>query len=328
MLPAAAPSARRLRRRALPVILVATDTGFAYQPRAKPRSPARRLTLPISALTGTSRPTTPSSSGAGLQQTVTALNALGRPGHWTRHQPPSEYRSAQGLEALSMLTGAVNRSTTTIANARPTPSLWRPVLLPDASGFAGASRMASSRGHSETPSRCGRRRYRPSLRSRVKIIKHSGVRIGIGSDRRRVSTSNSSEMASRIASTCSSCEMERTSCSGRSPLSGQRPFPADCYEFEDLPKARSATTVSFGSKLATAPAPTVVSIAPFSGPTTGGYDVVITGSGFVVGKRRCVRHQSCRRCVDRFHACDGDSAAGCWFRRRRRGCHHPGRFVN
>ena len=37
-------------------------------------------TLPVSALTDTSRPTSPFNSGAGLQQTITGRNAPGAPG--------------------------------------------------------------------------------------------------------------------------------------------------------------------------------------------------------------------------------------------------------
>src|SRR3954463_9835278 len=63
---------------ALPIILTATDTGFAFQPAGETSiTGVGGLTLPVSAFTETSRPTTPFASGAGLQDTVTALNALG-----------------------------------------------------------------------------------------------------------------------------------------------------------------------------------------------------------------------------------------------------------
>ena len=65
------------RAGALPIILTATDTGFAYQPKGETTiTGVGGLTLPVSALTETSRPTTPFNSGAGLQQTITGLNAL------------------------------------------------------------------------------------------------------------------------------------------------------------------------------------------------------------------------------------------------------------
>src|SRR3954469_14299986 len=66
------------RAGALPIILVATDTGFAFQPAgATSITGINGLALPISALTQTSRSTSPFASGAGIQQTITALNALG-----------------------------------------------------------------------------------------------------------------------------------------------------------------------------------------------------------------------------------------------------------
>lgn len=61
---------------ALPIILTATDTGFAFQPRGETSvTGVGGLTLPVSALTQTSRATTPFSSGAAIQDTITALNA-------------------------------------------------------------------------------------------------------------------------------------------------------------------------------------------------------------------------------------------------------------
>src|SRR3954463_7292052 len=63
---------------ALPIVLLATDTGFAFQPMGETSiTGANGVTLPVSAFTQTSRNTTPFNSGASIQQTVTALNALG-----------------------------------------------------------------------------------------------------------------------------------------------------------------------------------------------------------------------------------------------------------
>ena len=55
------------RAGALPVILLATDIGFAYQPKGEMSiTGVNGLSLPVSALTGTSRPSTPFNAGAGL----------------------------------------------------------------------------------------------------------------------------------------------------------------------------------------------------------------------------------------------------------------------
>lgn len=110
------------RAGALPVILTATDIGFAYQPKGETFvTGTGGVSLPLSDLTSISRASTPYSAGAGFQETVTGLNALGALviGLGTNADPLIAPR--QGLEALAKLTGAVNRSTTTIANGTIDP---------------------------------------------------------------------------------------------------------------------------------------------------------------------------------------------------------------
>ncbi|MEQ1825297.1 MAG: Ig-like domain-containing protein [Pirellula sp.] len=110
------------RAGALPVVLLATDTGFAYQPKGETSiSGIGGLTLAVSSLTQVSRASTPFGSGAGIQETVTGLNALGALviGLGTNAVSTTDPRRA--LEALSNLTGAVNRSTSTITNGTTDP---------------------------------------------------------------------------------------------------------------------------------------------------------------------------------------------------------------
>jgi hypothetical protein len=128
------------RAGALPIILTATDTGFAFQPMGESSiTGVNGLTLPIAAFTQTSRPTTPFAAGAGLQQTITALNALGALviGLGTNGDALTDPR--QGLEAVARLTGAVNRSLTTIPNGTIDPiAPGDPLYFQITSGF-GAS---------------------------------------------------------------------------------------------------------------------------------------------------------------------------------------------
>ncbi|CAN5205274.1 hypothetical protein BH11PLA2_BH11PLA2_18970 [soil metagenome] len=79
------------------------------------------LTVSLTSLTQTSRPTTPFNSGAGIQQTITGLNALGALviGLGTNADLISDPR--QDLSTISNLTGAINRGTTTIANGTANP---------------------------------------------------------------------------------------------------------------------------------------------------------------------------------------------------------------
>ncbi|MCA9167999.1 MAG: tandem-95 repeat protein, partial [Planctomycetales bacterium] len=118
VLPAAGPvGGGGFRNGALPVILTATDTGFVYQPNGEAEIVgAGGVTLPVTSLTQSSRSTTPFGAGAGLQETVTALNALGALviGLGTNAQANIAPRSS--LEALATLTGAVNQSANTIPN--------------------------------------------------------------------------------------------------------------------------------------------------------------------------------------------------------------------
>lgn len=125
------------RSGALPVILTATDTGFAFQPKGETTVVGvGGASVPVSALAGTSRNTTPFNSGAGLQETVTALNALGALVIGLGTNADATLAPRQGLEALSKLTGAVNRSTATIANGTVDPiAPGDPMYFQIASGF-------------------------------------------------------------------------------------------------------------------------------------------------------------------------------------------------
>ncbi len=123
---------------ALPIILTATDTGFAYQPNGETTiTGVNGITVPVSSLTQTSRPSTPFGSGAGLQQTVTGLNALGALviGLGTNAQTNLDPR--QGLESLAKLTGAVNHSLLPITNGTGAPiNPGDPLYFQIATGFS------------------------------------------------------------------------------------------------------------------------------------------------------------------------------------------------
>ena len=128
------------RAGALPIILLATDTGLAFQPAGETSiTGLNGLTLPISALTQTSRPTTPFASGAGIQETVTALNALGALVIGLGTNGTATVDPRQDLEALAKLTGATNQSLTTIPNGTLDPiAPGDPFYFQISSGF-GAS---------------------------------------------------------------------------------------------------------------------------------------------------------------------------------------------
>jgi serine-aspartate repeat-containing protein C/D/E len=141
VLPAAGPvGGAGFRPGALPIVLLATDTGFAFQPTgATTITGINGLTLPMSALTQTSRPTTPFGSGANIQDTITALNALGALVIGLGTNGAATVDPRQDLEAIAKLTGAINRSLTTIPNGTLTPiAPGDPFYFQISSGF-GAS---------------------------------------------------------------------------------------------------------------------------------------------------------------------------------------------
>ncbi len=122
---------------ALPIILTATDTGFAYQPKGESSIVgAGGLTLPVSSLTSASRASTPFGAGAGLQETITGLNALGALVVGLGTNAEANFAPRQSLEALAKLTGAVNQSTSTIANGTADPiAPGDPLYFQISSGF-------------------------------------------------------------------------------------------------------------------------------------------------------------------------------------------------
>lgn len=104
------------------MILTATDIGFAYQPKGETQvTGLNGVTLPVASLTQLSRPTTPFNLGAGLQETVTGLNALGALVIGLGTNPLATQDPRQALESLANLTGAVNRSLVSIPNGTPDP---------------------------------------------------------------------------------------------------------------------------------------------------------------------------------------------------------------
>lgn len=122
---------------ALPIILTATDTGFAFQPRGETSiTGIDGLTLPLSAFTQTSRGTTPFNSGAGIQETITGLNALGALVIGLGTNPGATIDPRLGLESIARMTGSINRSLTTIANGTLDPiAPGDPLYFQIASGF-------------------------------------------------------------------------------------------------------------------------------------------------------------------------------------------------
>jgi hypothetical protein len=171
------------RAGALPIILLATDTGIAYQPKGEASiTGIGGLNLPLSTLTETSRPTTPFGSGAGIQETITALNALGALVIGLGTNPEASFDPRQQLEAISRLTGATNQTTTTISNGTTDAiAPGDPLYFQIASGFAAsvANGVVSAIQNAVTNVAVD-----IDVRAsdpRVHLVNHSGIATAVGS---------------------------------------------------------------------------------------------------------------------------------------------------
>ena len=170
------------RNGALPIILLATDTGFAYQPKGETQIlGAGGLSLPLSELTQNSRSTTPFNAGAGIQETITGLNALGALVIGLGTNPEANVDPRQQLESISKLTGAINRSTTAIENGTADNiAPGDPLYFEIASGFGAsvASGVVNAIENAVTNVAVDIevRASDPS----IQLINHSGTRLNIG----------------------------------------------------------------------------------------------------------------------------------------------------
>lgn len=254
------------RTGALPIILTATDIGFAYQPKGETTvTGVGGLTLPVSDLTGTSRPTTPFNSGAGLQQTVTALEALGAMVIGLGTNAQANVAPRQGLEALSKLTGAINHSTTTIANGTADPiAPGDPLYFQIASGFAGSVTNGVVNAIQNAVTNVAVDIEVRASDPRVRIVNHSGVRSSIGSG--QTATFDVEFIGDGVPHRFD-LQFVRAGTNvvlGSIPVVLGTPVPGDGYEFEDLPEGEIHHSVDFGSHAVTNQAPTDIALSSSS----------------------------------------------------------------
>ena len=168
---------------ALPIVLLATDIGVAYQPKGEVNIlGAGGTSLPVGRLTQTSRPTTPFNSGAGLQETVTALNALGALVIGLGTNPDFAFDPRQQLESLSILTGAVNRSDTTIGNGTTDPiAPGDPLYFQIATGFASSVANGITQAIQNAVTNVAVDIDVRASDPNVRIINHTGIIPAVGS---------------------------------------------------------------------------------------------------------------------------------------------------
>ncbi|MCY2963260.1 MAG: cadherin domain-containing protein [Planctomycetota bacterium] len=241
------------RAGALPIILIATDIGFAYQPHGESTiTGVGGTSVPVSSLTQTSRPSTPFNSGAGLQQTVTALNALGAMVIGLGTNPQANIDPRQGLEALSLLTGAVNHSSTTIDNGTADPiAPGDPLYFQIASGFSTSVTNGVVNAIQNAVTNVAVDLTVQASDPRVKIINHTGTKSGIGAG--QTATFDIEFVGDGIPHRFD-LQFVRAGTNvvlGSIPVVIGTPIPGTGYEFEDLPEGEIHHNVDFGTHVAT-----------------------------------------------------------------------------
>lgn len=236
------------RSGALPVILLATDTGFAYQPMGDTSiTGVGGLTLPLAELTQLSRPTTPFDSGAGIQETITGLNALGALVIGLGTNQESTLDPRQMLESLAMLTGAVNNSMTTIENGT-TDSIapGDPLYFQISSGFGSTVANGVINAIQNAVTNVAVDITLKASDPRVRIINHTGTITGVGAG--QTATFDVEFVGDGVPHRFD-LQFVRAGTNvvlGSIPVVLGTPIPGDGYEFEDLEEGEIELEVEFG----------------------------------------------------------------------------------
>lgn len=237
------------RTGALPIILLATDTGFAYQPKGETNIVGvNGLTLPRTALTQTSRATTPFNSGAGIQETITGLNALGALVIGLGTNAVATVDPRQQLESISKLTGATNRTTTTIANGTTDPiSPGDPLYFQIASGFASSVANGVVSAIQNAVTNVAVDIDVIASDTRVHVINHTGTKTSIGAG---MTASFDIEFIGDGAPQRFDLQFVRAGTNvvlGSIPVILGTPIPGNGYEYEDLEEGEIQIDDDFGS---------------------------------------------------------------------------------
>jgi len=240
------------RAGALPVILTATDVGFAYQPKGETViTGTGGVSLPVADLIGTSRASTPFGAGAGIQETVTGLNALGALviGLGTNAEPAIAPR--QGLEALAKLTGAVNRSAATIPNGTIDPiAPGDPFYFQITTGFGATVANGITNAIENAVTSIAMDITVRASDPRVQIVNHTGTLTGIGAGQ---TASFDIQFTGDGRPHRFDLQFVRAGTNvvvGSIPVVLGTPIVGDAYQFDDLADGEIHTSSDFGNYVA------------------------------------------------------------------------------
>ncbi len=238
------------RAGALPIILAATDTGFNYQPKGETTiTGVNGTTLPLSSFTQTSRNTTPFGSGAGIQETITGLNALGSLVIGLGTNAETNLDPRQDLSAISKLTGATNQTTTTIPNGTATPiAPGDPLYFQIASGFAASVANGVVAAVQNAVTNVAVNVTLKASDPNVHIITNPGIINGLGAGD---TATFSVEFTGDGIPHRFDLQFVRAGTNvvlGSIPVVIGTPIPGDGYEFEDLEDGQIDNSLDLGSK--------------------------------------------------------------------------------
>jgi hypothetical protein len=239
---------------ALPVILTATDTGFAYQPKGEVQvTGLNGVSLPLASLTQLSRGTTPSNLFAGLQETVTGLNALGALVIGLGTNPLATQDPRQALESLAKLTGAVNRSLISISipNGTPDPiDPGDPFYFQIVSGFVTTVADGVTSAIQNAVTNVAMDITIRASDPRVQIINHTGTLTGIAAGQ---TAAFEIEFIGDGRPARFDLQFIRSGTSvvlGSIPVVSGTPIPGDGYNFDDLEDGEIHNSSHFGHVVA------------------------------------------------------------------------------
>lgn len=238
------------RAGALPIILVATDIGFAYQPKGETSiAGLNRVTIAVAGIAHTTHTTTPFNYGAGIQETITGLNALGPLviGLGTNADLGTDPRA--DLSAIARLTGATNNSTSTIANGTATPvAPGDPFYFQISSDFGASVANGVVSTIQNAVTNVAVNMTINAAAPRVHLTNFTGTLAGIGADQAATFDVDFTGDGRPHRFDLQFTREGTNVVLGSIPVELGTPIPGNGYEFEDLVEGQIGQNIDFGSR--------------------------------------------------------------------------------
>ncbi len=243
------------RAGALPIILAATDIGFAYQPKGETSIVGvGGVTLPVSALTQNSRATTPFNYGAGIQETITGLNALGALVIGLGTNPDLGTDPRADLSAIARLTGAVNNSADTIVNGTAAPiAPGDPFYFQISSGFGPSVANGITNAIQNAVTNIAVNMTVKASDPRVRITNYTGTIANVGAGQTATFDIEFTGDGRPHRFDLQFIREGTNVVLGSIPVVLGTPIPGSGYEFEDLVEGEIELASDFGCRALAAP---------------------------------------------------------------------------